>query len=394
MTRSIFALTVSLLMTPLLCDVPAARAEETPDVLKGVIDPFDPGDERRRFLAAAGVDGELDEQEFKANQSASEPFVRKFDSWHLLKAFDRNRNNSLDWFEVEGYRQAVRDAVLKAYDKNQDNRLTDAEREAAAREVAGGRLPRPALPDQGGAVLRGNNNEWDTNGDGKMDEQERAAYNKAQQERQARWHADYVKKWDADGDGKVSFAEAETARKAQWEEWKAKNPEEAARYEERQAAFKKQQEEYLRKWDADGDGQLSPEEHKAASDDRIREWREKNPEQAALWDKQQEEYKRRQEEYLRKWDTDGDGKLSPEEHRIASETIMREWRQNNPEAAARWDRQQEEYRKQQEERIRKYDADGDGKLSPQEWQEVWKNERPQGGFYPGSGGGIIRPFGQ
>jgi Ca2+-binding EF-hand superfamily protein len=88
--------------------------------------------------------------------------------------------------------------------------------------------------------------------------------------------------------------------------------------------------EVIKKFDKDGDGKLSDEEHKAAREER-----------KAMGDK-------RHEEMIKKFDKDGDGKLSDEERK-----------------AAREERQaQEEQRKA--EMIKKYDKDGDGKLSDEE----------------------------
>jgi len=408
-----------------------AFAEEPADVARGAVDPYDAGGERGRFLAAAGVDSELDEREFKANLEATDPFVRKFDSWSTLKAFDKNGNNSIDWFEADGYRRAMRDAVLLAHDKDKDNRLTDAERAAANRQLAAGKTPRIALPGGlAGGAAGGIYDpiDWDTNGNGKFDEEEREAYNKAHQERWAKWQAEYTKKWDTNGDGKVDGEEQTAAQKAQWDEWREKNPEQAAAYDKQQSQWKKQQEEYVRKWDADGDGKLSPDEYKTASEVAMKDWREKNPEQAAAYDKQQEQWKKQQEEYtrkwdadgdgklnkdeqkaawdhqaeegrkqyaeyIRKWDADGDGKLSTDEQKAASEAAMTDWREKNPEAAARWEKQQAEWKKKQEDYVRDFDADGDGKLSPQEWQEVWKVEREKRAK-DGGATERLRPFGQ
>ncbi|MBB5353366.1 Ca2+-binding EF-hand superfamily protein [Haloferula luteola] len=80
--------------------------------------------------------------------------------------------------------------------------------------------------------------------------------------------------------------------------------------------------ELIKKYDTDGDGKLSKEESTAM----------------------REEMKAKREALVKKYDTDGDGKLSPEE-RTAMRTALK----------AQYDAI-----------LEKYDADGDGKLSPEE----------------------------
>ncbi len=91
----------------------------------------------------------------------------------------------------------------------------------------------------------------------------------------------------------------------------------------------------IKEFDADRDGKLNPEERKLA-DAAIREMEQ-----------------RRREERIRRLDRNGDGKVSAEE-----------------EAAARMEA--EERRK---EWIRKYDTDGDGKISRSEEEAAAKSER-------------------
>ena len=84
--------------------------------------------------------------------------------------------------------------------------------------------------------------------------------------------------------------------------------------------------EMLKKFDKDGDGKLSDEERKAM-----------RQEMKAVNEK-------REAEMLKKFDTDGDGKLSDEEKKARREAMVIK----------------------RKELLEKYDADNDGKLSPEE----------------------------
>ena len=94
-----------------------------------------------------------------------------------------------------------------------------------------GKLPKLTLPKREKAGASGGTIhdpiEWDKNGDGKFDDEEREIYQKEQKERWAKWNEEYTRKWDANGDGKVDREEQAAASKAQWEEWKRNNPEQA-----------------------------------------------------------------------------------------------------------------------------------------------------------------------
>lgn len=342
--------------------------DKATDVVRGPVDPYEAGYERSRFLSAAGVDSELDENEFSANKKADKPFARAFDSWQTLKAFDANRSNSIDWFEADKYRKAMRAAVLRQFDKDKNNRLGDAERVDANKLLAAGRTPRLALPGnanqqatpqgtQGGVANQ--RIQWDKDGDGKFSDEERAIYQKEMKDRYAKMQAENVRKYDTDGDGKVSGDEWKVANAERMKAWREKNPEAAARYDKQRETYKKQQEERLAKYDENGDGKLSGDEWKAIQKDQMEAWKEKNPEAYA-------QYKKRQQDYIDKHDTDGDGELSNDERQAANA------------------KQRESYRKQQAERIAKFDKNGDGKLNREEseasrkaWLDDWKTKNPE-----------------
>ncbi|MCP5536336.1 MAG: hypothetical protein H7A51_08905 [Akkermansiaceae bacterium] len=90
---------------------------------------------------------------------------------------------------------------------------------------------------------------FDKDGDGKLNEEERAAAKEAMEARRAA----FIKKHDTDGDGKLSDEEKKAAREAI-----------AAKRKEIHAAV-------LKEFDKDGDGKLSEEERKG-----VREWVKEN----------------------------------------------------------------------------------------------------------------------
>lgn len=65
---------------------------------------------------------------------------------------------------------------------------------------------------------------------------------------------------------------------------------------------------------------------------------------------------------LKKFDKDGDGKLSKEERKAMQE----EWLKDHPEAAKRMEEMKARQEARKAEILKKYDKDGDGKLSDEE----------------------------
>jgi Ca2+-binding EF-hand superfamily protein len=92
--------------------------------------------------------------------------------------------------QERGDGQGIPAEVLKRFDKDGDGKLNDAERAAAkkAREERGGRPGRPGQPGGGGGSGDGKLREeilkrFDKDGDGKLNDEERAAAKKAHDER-------------------------------------------------------------------------------------------------------------------------------------------------------------------------------------------------------------------
>lgn len=129
---------------------PAAADANVPDLRRHVL-PYDPLEEHIRFSVAAGGEGkELSEAAFNENRPRHHPFVRKFDRWEVLLQFDRSGNGAISWTEANRYRLALGKALLAAYDTDRDGRLTGDERAAANKALAEGNLP-PLKADKGAA---------------------------------------------------------------------------------------------------------------------------------------------------------------------------------------------------------------------------------------------------
>ena len=334
--------------------MPVARV---PDVLTGAVDPYEPGAERGRFFRAAGVDNELDPKEFAAAQGQAGSFVRRFDRWKQMLPFDKNRNATLDWFEADAYRQALRKRILRIFDANKDGRLTGKERDRANAALAAGRVPlaaaRPGAREPGQSdrewmrqrmlrqrqVLR---DRHDTNKDGRIDEAERRGLLAAVRgEAQAQLAQRRLRRWDADGDGRLSESESAAM--------------EAALAEGRRRAEAWRHRQDLARWDADGDGQLDERETAAMEADRAQQ-----QQRGRAW---RDEWEKRQ------YDLDGNGRLDDDERLLAdAERARREAyaREDRDGPGPRDDRRAKWQATLATWRLRHFDLDGDGEIGPEE----------------------------
>jgi len=321
------------------------------DLCKGAVDPYESGAERDRFFKAAGVDGELSQKEAAANKSKKKPFVRSFESWKAMLAFDSDRSGTLDWFEVERYRRQLRKQVLAAFDANKDGKLTGEEREKASRALAAGKISlgtkrskptkRVAIPTTGPAMMA----RFDSDKDGAISDEEKGEIMKAmaEQERLA-----VLERYDTDGDGELN--EEETAalvadKAGPWKKairkWHLRDfdvNDDGEIDEDEKAAVEAHRKKFtdmmkgigLRMTDIDGDGEVSDEEKEALK----KEWQE------VAFIAMTKRFK-----YL---DANGDGQISAEE----KENLDR----RTQKGTIRWiDRFSE-----------KFDEDGDGRLSETE----------------------------
>lgn len=361
-----------------------------PDLCKGAVDPYNQSAERQLFLTAAGVDGELTEKEFKA-LIGKKGFVRKFDRWDRLIAYDKNGNKTIDWFEADAYRQALRKQVMTTFDADKNGKLSDDERKKANAalytgqvRLSSGRSRRGrGRGDRGrgrGGFSRQPDPEtlkqYDTNKDGQLSSEERSAWFTARREESRKR---MLETYDKDKDGELSDKEREAAREEGRRRWAQRrqsmlrerfdsnkdgklDKEETAAMEkytaERRARTEQRRQEYIKRWDKDGDGEVSEKEREAA---RASYRAESEARRAA---------------FTKVWDSDGDGELN-EKERDAMRTQMRtsmEAHRKNMDRNGDGDVSREEGREYWEKLRKKYDADGDGNLSAEERIKMMQQE--------------------
>lgn len=125
----------------------------------------------------------------------------------------------------------------------------------------GHRAPKGNLPP--GAMLIGHRlllEKYDTDGDGKLSDDERKAVQEDAKKLHDAKKAEILAKFDKDGDGKLSDDE----RKAMREDWSKNHPEITEKMKEkRQQQLRQHREEMIKKFDTDGDGKLSDDERNA-----------------------------------------------------------------------------------------------------------------------------------
>jgi len=234
------------------------------DLPQGIIDAFD-----------ANKDGELDEAErTKARQAMAQRRKKPsgFDRRELMKRFDKDGDGRLNETERQAAmsasradggpgrrppgnqrdRPANREAFMKRFDANGDGKLDDDERAAARkafenRPTANGDRPRPANPNAGPA---GPNGARPTTG--------------------PRRPGEFLKRFDKDGDGKLDDAERAAARAAfearpgNGRPGNRRNDRPGVANVEKPDSGRVDKKALLEKFDSDGDGKLQGEERAAA----------------------------------------------------------------------------------------------------------------------------------
>jgi len=149
---------------------------------------------------------------------------------------------------------------------------------------------------------------FDKDGDGKLNDEEKAAAKAAATERRDEMRDEALARFDANGDGKLDDTERAALREAMQKERGGKMTDEQR--EKVRAEF----EAYAAKYDKDGDGKLSPEERKTARD----AWAAEHPEAAA--------------KIREAVDKDGDGTISAKERRVAAKEVRKKRKQGGGES--------------------------------------------------------------
>ena len=140
-SRYLLACVAAVMAVSVLAD-DASKASDAAkaDALTHVVDPYNAADQKAKFDKLSGKTGELDAKTFEADRKAGDNLIMPFEKWETAVLFDKDKNSTLDWFEFDAYRQAMRKAVLAACDEDKDGKLTGDERTAALKRLAEGQL--------------------------------------------------------------------------------------------------------------------------------------------------------------------------------------------------------------------------------------------------------------
>jgi len=372
---------------------PAAKPsvkKPAPKLCLGAVDPFDRATQKTGFFAIAGKDGELTGEEFRdasEKKTSAKAFLRSFDTFAALLRFDKDKNSKIDWVEAQTYRLDLRKRVMAAFDANKDSRLKGPEREAANRALAGGKFARAG--GRRGSARADFMKKYDTDGDGKLSDDERKAMREAFRKRS-------IEKYDKDGDGKLSEEERRAMRRdrggmwaAATERWRLQHFDkdgdgklseaEEAEQKEFQGQFRAMGKALdVRFNDLDGDGEVSIEERRKIG----QEWRKSAVQMMVL-----------AATYM---DRNGDGEVSREEREGFGKRIqtgMIKWMEDfgkefDTDTNGRLDKAERGaflggLRKSIETRVKRFDADQDGRLSPPEAIEMMKDFAKEIDIVPG-----------
>jgi Ca2+-binding EF-hand superfamily protein len=148
----------------------------------------------------------------------------------LLEKFDTNKDGRLSPDEqAKAQEEMLKNAggpafqeFLKKFDRDGDGKLNDRERLAAMEAVQKIRAQGGGGPQAGPPIVFAGNEtpaaileEFDKDGDGKLNDEEMAAAKKAQSGKRERVKkSDVIKEFDKDGDGKLNEAEKAAAKAA------------------------------------------------------------------------------------------------------------------------------------------------------------------------------------
>lgn len=212
--------------------------------------------------------GEIEENEVAEARKLRQEWLNKYDA---------NKNGRLDKEEMSKVRDEFlikRPGIIKRFDSNGDGKIDESEK-AAAESLRAEKISR-----------------YDTDGDGKLSETERKVFRKEAFIENIKNRPGVMKQIDTDGDGVVSDSEFEKA--------------------------KEKRTELIKKYDKDGDSRLNQEERKVMRTELIkdrpqliRKFDANND--GKLDDSEIQAMKDKRDEIRNKWDADKDGKLSDDE---------------------------------------------------------------------------------
>jgi len=282
----------------------AEDAAKPKDLIKDAVDPYEWITQKPLFFKAAGKDNELSEKEFAADKEKAGGFVRPFEKWATIVAFDKDKNKTIDWLEADAYRRNLRKRVLAAHDANKDGKLAGDERTAANKALVGGKFAAaPTLTRAGSSRSRGSY--WE--------------------------RPETIKQYDKDKDGKLSEAEQQTARAA-WrqrsdlrrfdenKDGKLDGKETAAR-DKYNVEREKRRKEFYNRFDKNKNGRIDDNERGGIREYYTNRRYDTNQDgkldekETAARDKANAEREKRMAEARKRFDKDGDGKLNEAEER-------------------------------------------------------------------------------
>ena len=337
------------------------------DICKNMVDPYDAIGQKSLFFNAAGKDNELTEKEFDADKASGKGFAGSFEKWSSIAAFDKDRNQRIDWLEADAYRRDLRKRVLAAHDADKNGKLSGDERTAASKALIAGKFSRS--PRRSGRDSRGSY--WD--------------------------RAETIKKYDTDKDGKLSDAEKEAARAAYRQrrelQYYDKNKDgkldeaETAERDKGRAEREKRRKEFYERFDKNKNGKID-EDERAAIGEYYRNRRYDTNKDGKLDAAETAARDKQRKEFYEKFDKNKNGKIDEDERGAVHEhyrnrELTRRYDANKDgkldeaETAAR-DKAVAEHEKRREETRKKFDKDGDGKLNEAEEQALRQYLRSRG----------------
>jgi Ca2+-binding EF-hand superfamily protein len=306
--KKIIAAIGLLVLVGVVAPVGAADKADV-DLCKGAVDPYEPMGQKTLFFTAAGKDNELSEEEFNADKTKGKGFVRSFEKWSTIVAFDKDGKKQIDWLEADAYRRDLRKRVLAAFDASKDGKLAGDERTAANKALAAGKFASVRRRSSRGSSRESywdrpeSIKQHDTDKDGKLSDAEKDAARKAYQARRE------LQYYDKNKDGKLDKKEIAERDKGRAERAK------------RDAEREKVRKEIYEKFDKNKNGKFDEDERAAVGEyfrnrryDRNRDGKLDEKETAAR-DKDNAERAKRRAAEVKRFDKDGDGKLNEEEEK-------------------------------------------------------------------------------